>query len=177
MKAWFFDAVTSIPERKLFGPLRWKLLSQLRGAIVEVGAGTGRSFKYYPSDCSVIAIEPDYDFYRKALTRASQARAAIGVLRSDDGAMAALFPASCDAVVFQFTLCSIEKPATALKQARRILTESGRLIILEHVRSEGRIGRTQDFFTPVWQRIACNCHLNRETAGAFASRRVRYDGA
>jgi hypothetical protein len=41
----------------------------------------------------------------------------------------------------------------------------GRLFI-EHVRSErpGR-ARLQEWLTPIWRRIAANCHLNRRTTG------------
>jgi ubiquinone/menaquinone biosynthesis C-methylase UbiE len=70
---------------------------------------------------------------------------------------------SFDAAVFAFVLCSVEDPGLALEEARRVLKPNGKLVLLEHVRGEGRIARWQERLTPLHRKLAGNCHLNRDT--------------
>jgi SAM-dependent methyltransferase len=74
-----------------------------------------------------------------------------------------------DAAVVTFVLCSVDSPPAALAEMRRVLKASGRLVLLEHVRGEGRLARWQDRCTPLHKRIAGNCRLNRDTASAVAA--------
>jgi hypothetical protein len=36
------------------------------------------------------------------------------------------------------------------------------------IRAEGAMGRLQDFLTPLWRRVAGNCHLNRNVDHALS---------
>jgi hypothetical protein len=47
-----------------------------------------------------------------------------------------------------------------------VLRSGGRLIVLEHVRGDGRLARWQDRITPLWTRLAVGCHPGRETRTA-----------
>ncbi len=75
--------------------------------------------------------------------------------------------ASFDAVVFTCVLCTVSDPDRALAQARRVLRASGQLVVLEHVRGDGRLARFQDRITPLWSRLMAGCHPNRDTAAAI----------
>ncbi|MER5624841.1 FAD-dependent monooxygenase [Streptosporangium sp. NPDC002544] len=44
---------------------------------------------------------------------------------------------------------------------------AGTFVFCEHVRDTGARGRIQDLLTPLWQRIAAGCHLNRRTQAAI----------
>jgi ubiquinone/menaquinone biosynthesis C-methylase UbiE len=67
-----------------------------------------------------------------------------------------------DTAVTTWTLCSIPDPGRALEEVRRVLAPRGQLIFVEHGRSpEPRVRVWQDRLTPVWQRVAGGCHLNR----------------
>jgi ubiquinone/menaquinone biosynthesis C-methylase UbiE len=60
-------------------------------------------------------------------------------------------------------LCSIPDTSKALRQMKRVLRESGRLVFIEHGPSpDRRTGAWQDRMTPIWKRIAGGCHLNRK---------------
>ncbi len=62
------------------------------------------------------------------------------------------------------TLCTVDDPAAALDEIRRVLAPGGRLLFIEHVRSgEPRIARRQDLLHPLWRRIGHGCHCNRPT--------------
>ena len=72
---WFaalYDLANSADEGVL-GPIRRRLLGDLHGRVLELGAGTGFSFPYYPAGATVIATEPDPYMLRRAVTRARRA--------------------------------------------------------------------------------------------------------
>lgn len=70
-------------------------------------------------------------------------------------------------VVFTFVLCSVDDPGRALAEARRVLKPEGKLVVLEHVRGDGRLARWQDRLAPVWKRIGAGCRPNRDTRTAI----------
>jgi ubiquinone/menaquinone biosynthesis C-methylase UbiE len=87
---------------------------------------------------------------------------------SDAAAESLPYPdASFDAVVFALVLCTVADPDRALAEAGRVLRASGRLVVLEHVRGEGRLARWQDRLSPVWRRVAAGCHPNRDSRAAI----------
>ncbi|MGH7707415.1 MAG: class I SAM-dependent methyltransferase [Vulcanimicrobiaceae bacterium] len=135
----------------------------MRGSIVEVGAGTGADFPYFPSCVHVLAIEPNRSMMARAQARVLQSPATIDLCVADDSALEMLEPESVDAVVFPLVLCSIDEPLRALDRARRVLRPAGRLVVLEHVRGHGRIGRIQDALLPIWRRIGGGCRPNQDT--------------
>jgi ubiquinone/menaquinone biosynthesis C-methylase UbiE len=70
---------------------------------------------------------------------------------------------SVDTVVITWALCSIADPLRALRQMKRVLRPSGRLIFVEHGRSpDADVSTWQDRLTPLWKRIGGGCHLNRK---------------
>ena len=74
-----------------------------------------------------------------------------------------------DTVVATLVLCTIEDPHRALTEARRVLVEGGKLLYLEHVRSEGpRLARWQDRLERPWGYFAAGCHPNRDTGQQLA---------
>src|SRR6266542_3752207 len=71
---WFaavYDAMSEGDERVL-GPIRRRLVGDLRGRVLEIGAGTGFNFPHYPPDAIIIATEPDPFMLRRAVKRARQ---------------------------------------------------------------------------------------------------------
>ena len=169
MNGWLYDAITLWSERRIVGPIRTRLLSQLEGAIVEIGAGTGASFWYYGSSAHVRAIEPDASMLARAEKRAMSARAKIDIVRGDDTLLDTLAPESFDHAVASLVLCSVENPLRTLERVRRVLKPHGSLVMIEHVRAENRRARTQDRLTPLWRHIAGNCHLNRVLEPALSN--------
>lgn len=76
--------------------------------------------------------------------------------------------ASFDTVVATLVLCTVEDPARALLEARRVLRPSGRFRFIEHVMATGGlVACVQEALTPAWTRIGAGCHLNRRTAEAI----------
>ena len=71
---------------------------------------------------------------------------------------------SFDFVISTLVLCAVEDPGRALAEIHRILRPDGRLIFLEHVRSdEPGLALWQDRLHGGWVRVGHGCHCNRPT--------------
>jgi ubiquinone/menaquinone biosynthesis C-methylase UbiE len=159
---WVYDLLAGRAERQGLGERRRLLLGELEGAVVEIGSGTGASLPHYARASRVVAIEPDESMAKRLPAKIAEAQVPVDVVRARAEDLP--FPdESFDAAVAAFVLCSVEDPQAVLAEARRVLRPGGKLVLLEHVRGEGRVGRWQDRLTPLHRRMAGNCHLNRHT--------------
>ncbi|MBI4312335.1 MAG: class I SAM-dependent methyltransferase [Chloroflexi bacterium] len=163
----------------LYEPLSWvgevagmrrarqRLLAHAHGRMLELGAGTGANFPYYPGGVAqVVATEPDRHMRARAVKKALAA--ARPLLVQDADAQRLPFPdAAFDTVVGTLVFCTIPDPARALQEAQRVLKPGGQLLLLEHVRGPDPVrGAIQDALTPLWKRLAGGCHPNRDTLAA-----------
>lgn len=143
---------------------RRELLRNARGAVLELGAGTGGNLELYPPGLSRLVLsEPDRHM-RSILQRKLGARRWVEVL--DAPAESLPFPErSFDTVVATLVLCSVEEPARVLAEIHRVLRPGGTFLFLEHVGAPRGTWtrRGQAVLEPVWKRVAGNCHLTRDT--------------
>ena len=149
---------------------RRRLVAAAHGAVIEIGAGYGATFPFYPAAVSgVLALEPDPTLRGLALAAASTAPVPVSV---KDG-MAESLPAadaSVDVVVSSLVLCSVADQSVALAEVVRVLRPGGLLLFYEHVRSAHRVlAAAEDLVTPLWSRVAGGCHPNRDTAAMIAA--------
>jgi ubiquinone/menaquinone biosynthesis C-methylase UbiE len=164
----FYDLFDRAMEEGWMAERRARLLSEARGAVLEIGGGTGANLPHYRAAERVVVSEPD-PFMRKRLRpRLGEAPAPVEV--SEAGAEALPFAdGSFDSVVSTLVLCTVPDQGAALAEVRRVLKPGGRLLFIEHVRGEGRIARLQDRIEPVWRRLMGGCHPNRDTLSAVES--------
>lgn len=162
MNGTLYDFHAAPLEALLGGPrLRRELLSLAQGKTLEVGAGTGFNFRYYPEGLEVIAIEPDAGMRKKARGRARWY--ANITVESADAESLPFADGTFDTVVVTLALCSVDDPEAALREVHRVLKPGGRVLLMEHVRKEAPVaGRVLDLLTPLWRRMSDGCHLNRE---------------
>lgn len=157
--------------------LRRENLVGLSGRVLEVGAGVGTNFSYYPESVEqVVAIEPEHRLAQRARAAATDAPVAVQVT----GAMAEDFSADepFDAVVCSLVLCSVGDPEAVLRQLYSGLRPGGELRYLEHVASGGFRGRLQRLAdATVWPRLFGNCHTHRDTERLILGAGFEVDGA
>jgi ubiquinone/menaquinone biosynthesis C-methylase UbiE len=165
---WLYDLVSRGAEKGGLGERRHELVSALEGEVLEVGAGTGLNLPHYERAIRVVAVEPAPSMARRLAKRAPEASVPVEIVSGSAEALP--FPdESFDTAVVTFVFCSVEDPGVALAEVRRVLRPGGRLVLLEHVRGEGRLARWQDRLTPLHRKVAGNCHLNRDTRATVAA--------
>lgn len=170
--------VMSGHEPEALKRLRRENLAGLTGRVLEVGAGTGTNFEFYPDTVTeVVAVEPE----RRLAERAEQvaASAQVPVTVSTDPVERFVAGEPFDAVVCSLVLCSVEHPDGVLRQLHSMLRPGGELRYLEHVASSGaaraRMQKLAD--ATVWPRLLGNCHTHRHTEQAIVDAGFRVVGA
>jgi SAM-dependent methyltransferase len=149
--------------------LRRRLLAGLRGRVIEVGCGDGRSFEHYPSEVEyVLAVEPDPVARAGAAEGAEAASVEIEVT---DGLADALpaGDASFDAAVVMGVMCSVPDVPAALGELRRVVVPGGELRFWEHVRSRSLPfrGLQRALDALFWTRALGGCETTRDTEAAI----------
>ncbi|HYO04933.1 MAG TPA: class I SAM-dependent methyltransferase [Mycobacterium sp.] len=143
--------------------LRRENLAGLSGRVLEVGAGTGTNFAFYPSTVTeVVAVEPEHRL--AVIARQAAAKAAVPVTVSTDTVEEYQAGEPFDAVVCSLVLCSVDDPDGVLRQLFSTLRPGGELRYLEHVASAGPRARLQRLAdATLWPRLLGNCHTHRDT--------------
>jgi ubiquinone/menaquinone biosynthesis C-methylase UbiE len=160
-----YDRAICALEQGILGAHRSNLLGGLDGLVLDVGAGTGVNLAYLGQAARVVAAEPDPWMRRRLAANAASASVPVEV-RGDTAEALGFDDASFDAVVCTCVLCSVTDLDASLSEVRRVLRPSGRLVILEHVRGDGRLAAWQDRLVPLWSRVVAGCHPNRDVATA-----------
>lgn len=71
---------------------------------------------------------------------------------------------SFDVAVSTMVLCTVADVPATLAEIRRVVRPGGRLMLVEHVRSDGpRLGKVQDKTHRPWKAFACGCNCNLDT--------------
>jgi ubiquinone/menaquinone biosynthesis C-methylase UbiE len=176
---WLNDQVSSTPEVLA---LRTEILRSARGTVFEIGFGSGANLAHYPASVeSVVAIDPNPGMHERAAAPVKASRIPVTLLVGRAEALP-LPDATVDTAVSTLTLCSVSDPARVLAELRRVLTDEGRLLVMEHGQSaEPGVARWQDRLNGIQNVVACGCNLNRpiqrtvEAAGfRFESIRMFY---
>ncbi|MBA2348581.1 MAG: class I SAM-dependent methyltransferase, partial [Solirubrobacterales bacterium] len=165
-----YDKVNAGPEDAGVAALRGGLLSHARGRVIEIGAGTGLNLAHYPPTVAHLVLsEPDVNMRAKLRVKLDAGAGPQAVEVSD--ATAGDLPyddASFDTVVATMVLCTVPEPSLALAELRRVMRPDGRLLVLEHVRSErSGVARLQDAVVPLYGFMGRGCHPNRDTLAAI----------
>jgi ubiquinone/menaquinone biosynthesis C-methylase UbiE len=156
-------------ERKFGAEKKRKLLANAHGRVLEIGIGTGLSLPHYPPGVELVGIEPSEPMLRRARHRAAE----LGRHVTLEAAPAEALPfedGTFDTVVSLVVLCSVRDPKRALAEVHRVLRPGGRLLFIEHVRSDDpALAGRQDRYERPWRWFACGCHPNRDTLAAIES--------
>ncbi len=142
---------------------RQRLVGDLTGTVLEIGAGKGDNLPHFRQAKLVCAIEPDPGRAEAALKKAKQALVPSYVVV----APAERLPFSADSfdtVVSSLVFCSVNDQRQSLREIDRVLKTGGILTMVEHVRPKTPLfARLFTTLTPWWRQIAHNCHLDRPT--------------
>lgn len=158
-----YNRLMASGEKAGLAEIRAKLLAQAGGNALEVGAGTGLNLPHYPGTVSMLtATEPDTSMLRRLQRAASRAAQPVNVLRAPAEDLP-FEDATFDTVVATLVLCGVDDQPRAVREIRRVLKPGGRLLFVEHVRSDdAALARRQDRIN--WlNRMVVGCDCNRPT--------------
>lgn len=177
LAAALYDHATAGLESEALGAHRRRLLQDARGHVLDVGAGTAANVPHYPPSVErIVLLDPDAGMLARAARRAGRfgERATVHLGSAEQLPFA---DGSFDCVVFTLALCTVKNVPAALSEAARVLRPTGRLLILEHVRSwDPRLARWQDRLAPLQRLFAGGCNPNRDTLSALRHAGFRVDG-
>ena len=149
------------PFKKTFSRLRKRLVKNAEGRTLELGIGTGNNIPFYPGAVELTGI----DLSDKMISIAQKkSKGGLNVhLQVMDAENMLFEDNSFDTVVSFSTLCSIPDPDRGLKEIRRVCKDGGKILMLEHVRSNNKVaGKIMDLINPLTRRILGE-NINRRT--------------
>jgi ubiquinone/menaquinone biosynthesis C-methylase UbiE len=157
-----YDRAIAPLERLILARLRAETLALLPedSLVLEVGAGTGLNFPFYPRGAHGVASELSCEMLERA--RAKNRPASLHLVQTNAEQLP--FPdASFDAAFATLVFCSLASPQKAFSELRRIVRPHGTVVLLEHVRPKGSLGWLFDALSILTVALFDD-HFNRRTA-------------
>jgi ubiquinone/menaquinone biosynthesis C-methylase UbiE len=162
-KARFYDRLTR-PMEHMIGLERgraWVFERAGGGRILEIGAGTGKNLPLHPAGATVVATDLSAGMLARAKEKATGARGNVRFVVTDAEDLA-FKDGVFDHVVATCVFCSVPDPVRGLREAGRVLRPEGGVVLLEHMRPGGILGKVFDLLDPLMSRLM-GPHINRRT--------------
>jgi ubiquinone/menaquinone biosynthesis C-methylase UbiE len=160
----WYDWVEGVPDLLGVSKLRRRLLRRASGKVLEVAVGTGKNLHYYPPGCRIIAVDVSREMLNVARKRAAKLSIEVSFLLADAEALP-FRDKSFDTVVSSLTTCTFPNPVIALQEMARVCCPEGKILLLEHGRSDREWLRRFQDRTADRHAKQLGCHWNREPLG------------
>lgn len=136
----FYDLLDEHFEKTRYKKIRKKILSKIKGNVLEAGCGTGRNFPYYPPGASVTAFDNSPKMLNIAKERTKLSKANITIKKMDITKINFLNN-TFDNIIATFILCVIPEKIEkkALNELIRVAKPNAKLYFLEYVYSKNKI--------------------------------------
>lgn len=157
-----YDRAMRPLERRLLARLRARAARELPagGRLLELGAGTGANFPFYPREARGAGVELSREMLKRA--RAKGAPPGLRLVQASAEQLP-FADDSFDAALATLLFCSLDSPGRAFAELRRVVRAGGRVVLLEHVRPAGTLGYAFDALNLVTAPLMDD-HFNRRTA-------------
>jgi len=162
-----YDGQMAKAEKLGMRAFRERLLAGAAGDVIEIGAGTGLNLPCYGPDVSSLTMtEPSPPMLRRLEGKVREQRPSATVLRAPAEDLP-FNDHSFDVAVSTLVLCGVDDQPRALRELRRVLRPGGRLLFIEHLRSDDPDwARLQDRMNWLNRLVVC-CDCNRPTLGTI----------
>lgn len=166
-----YDAFTAGMEQAWLDDARRIVLDGVAGHVLEIGTGTGKNLRHYPSSVTKLTLtEPTAAMREQLASRVERLGMEVPVDVVDAPAdRLPLADGSVDVVVSTLVLCSVPALSTAARELFRVLRPGGELRLIEHVASSNPTERRwQSRLDRPWSWLEGSCHLDHDTTTALA---------
>jgi SAM-dependent methyltransferase len=165
-----YEPLIWLGERFGMAARRRELLGKARGAVLEIGAGTGLNLRHYSAGLEELVLSEPGELMA---SRIDSSEAPDGVPTRIVRAPAEQLPfedETFDTVVSTLVLCTASDPARAVAEVARVLKPGGRLLFCEHVVAESGWRRSlQRRLARPWAAFADGCRCDRPTLATIES--------
>ena len=167
--AFTYDRFSKGSEDAGLAEMRRNLIAGASGDVLEIGGGTGANLGYYGAGVESLTVtEPEPPMLKRLQRKVREQSSHATVLRAPAEDLP-FEDASFDTVVSTLVLCGVDDQPRAVRELRRVLRPGGRLIFIEHVRSDDpRKAKMQDRMNPLNRFMVC-CDCNRPTLDTIRS--------
>jgi ubiquinone/menaquinone biosynthesis C-methylase UbiE len=164
-----YDRFSRRTEEGGLAEMRRNVIAGASGDVLEIGGGTGANLGFYgPGVDSLTVTEPEPPMLKRLERNVRERDSKATVLRAPAEDLP-FVDASFDTVVSTLVLCGVDDQPRAVRELRRVLRPGGRLIFIEHVRSDDpHLAKKQDRMNPVNRFVVC-CDCNRPTLDTIRS--------
>jgi len=161
-----YDRQLAKVEKAGLAEKRQRLIGGATGRVLEIGGGTGANLSHYAPGVELTITEPEDPMLKRLRQRVDAEAPGTEVVQAPAEALP-FEDCSFDAAVTTLVLCGVDDQSRALGELRRVLRPGGRLLFLEHVRSDD-LGRAQwqDRLNFLSRFVSC-CDCNRSTLAAI----------
>lgn len=158
----FFDVMGTLMDKGSMGKWREAVWNEAKGNVLEVGVGTGKNMEYYTDDIEVTAIDFSENMLEKARIRSKSLGKKVNLRLMDVQALE-FQDEIFDTVIATCVFCSVPDPIKGLEEVVRVCKKNGKIIMLEHVRSQKPfIGNIMDILNLLVVRLV-GANINRNT--------------
>jgi len=156
------SGIYDLMDKMIKDEWREKAMGNLEGEVLEVGVGTGANLKLYPRGVRLTAIDFSPGMLKYAREKSQELDFPVKLLEMDAQALD-FADNTFDYVVATCVYCSVPDPVKGLMEMRRVVKPNGKVILLEHMRSDNPIvGTIMDILNPIGLTII-GANINRRT--------------
>lgn len=131
--------------------------------VLEVGIGTGLNLPLYPPNCRLTGIDLSEEMLVKAQAKVEELRLGNVILKVMDAGAMDFGDNEFDRAMATYVISAVPDPVGVLREMRRVVKPGGRIVILNHFRSERRVvGTLEDLVAPVCTRLGWKSNLPLE---------------
>jgi len=155
-------------DRLLVGRYRARAFADAEGRVLDVACGVGTNVSALPADVAYVGVDLSPAVLEEAETRHPQLERG-ETLREMDAQDLEFPDDSFDTVISALSTCTFPDPYAALAEMARVCKPDGRVLLLEHGRSDvGPVARFQDWRADAhYEKHACR--WNQEPVALVAA--------
>lgn len=128
--------------------------------VLEVGIGTGLNLPLYPHDCHLVGIDLSRQMLSKAREKVTEHGMTNVTLKVMDASKLEFPDEHFDHVLATYVISAVPEPVQVLREIKRVCKKQGRIVILNHFKSENPVvGTLEELVAPLCTRLGFKTDL------------------